>query len=53
MYCIIPDVEMAVREAARPGIRTGNPMPAPAFRGTVAPLMVEINYIVGLQSREW
>lgn len=53
MYCIISDVETAVREAARPGIRTGNPMPVPVPRGTVAPLMVEINYIVGLQSREW
>ena len=51
MYCIISDVETAVREAARPRIRAGNPMPVP--RGTVAPLMVEINYIVGLQSREW
>lgn len=53
MYCIISDVETAVREAARPRIRAGNPMPVPVSRGTVAPLMVEINYIVGLQSREW
>lgn len=53
MYCIILDVATAVREAARPGIRAGDPMPVPVSRGTVAPLMVEINYIVGLQSREW
>ena len=53
MYCIIPDVATAVREAARPGIRAGDPMPVPVSCGTVAPLMVEINYIVGLQSREW
>ncbi len=53
MYCIIPDVATAVWEVARLGIRAGDPMPVPVSRGTVAPLMVEINYIVGLQSREW
>ena len=53
MYCIISDMETVVREAARPRIRASNPMPVPVSRGTVAPLMVEINYIVGLQSREW